>query len=50
MDDEKCPKCNTEMDTVHIGDANGGDVLVSVSVEYCPECLYIGYDKVTLSK
>ena len=53
-----CPVCNKSVEsaTGHVGDAPGGDVLISTFVEYCPEldstgfpCLHIFTSKVELS-
>ena len=46
----KCPNCNVEYENAHVGDADGGGVLVSIQVEYCPECLYINNSNINLSK
>jgi hypothetical protein len=52
MDEVKecCPNCKTELEIDDIGDAQGGNILISVQVEYCPECLYIHDSSVSISK
>jgi hypothetical protein len=49
-EEEKCPNCNIELDFAHIGDAYSGDVLLTASCNYCPECLYITNEYIRLSK
>ena len=50
MERDKCPNCDIEFENAHVGDACGGDVLVSTWVEYCPKCLYQNSSKIELSK
>ena len=47
---EQCPNCNLELELSHIGDQYAGDVLMTASCNYCPECLYITNEKIKLSK
>lgn len=50
MEKEKCPNCNIDFERAHISDAYAGDILMSVWVEYCPECLYQHDSDIKLSK
>lgn len=50
LEECKCFKCDVELKTAHVGDANGGSVLVTVWVRYCPECLFIDDSQISLSK
>jgi hypothetical protein len=47
---EKCPNCDVELEFTHIGDAYSGDVLMTTSCSYCPECLYVTDEYIRLSK
>jgi Zn-finger nucleic acid-binding protein len=50
MEKEKCPNCDIELDSASLSDIDAGDVLISVTVEYCPDCLYVSYSQASLSK
>ena len=46
---KECPDCKIEFEDAHVGDANGGDILVTTFVEYCPKCLYVNHYEVEIS-
>ena len=47
--DQSCCE-KTPHEHAHVGDANGGNILVSTYVTYCPECLTIHDSRINLSK
>lgn len=50
MENQKCPNCNIELEWTGVSDCYSGDVLVTVTCKYCPECLYVTDESVRLSK
>ena len=50
MEKEKCPNCKIELEYTGISDAYSGDVLLTASCKYCPECLYVTDEYIRLSK
>ena len=50
MEKEKCPNCKIELEYTGISDAYSGDVLLTASCKYCPECLCVTDECIRLSK
>ena len=48
--ENKCPNCDVPFVTAHVSDAYAGDILITVFVTYCPECLYQDHSRILLSK
>ena len=46
---DKCPNCNIEFSHANIVDIPAGDILITVDIEYCSQCLYIENSEITLS-
>lgn len=49
MGKDKCPNCETKLEWTRVKDIDSGDVLITCSITYCPECLYIAQQDVTIS-
>lgn len=45
-----CPNCGEEMGWTRVKDIDSGDVLITCSIVFCPECLYISQQDVDISK
>lgn len=50
MEKEKYPNCKIELEHTSISDAYSGDILMTASCSYCPECLYVTDEYIRLSK